>query len=188
MEVIAASLAAVVVVGGWIVISYNRFVAQVASIDASWAGIDVELQRRHDIVGNLVEVVRGYATHERTVLETVASARSRAVESRPETVATPDQARAEDALTDGLTRLLALTEQLPQLRSHAPFQRLQRQLIETEDRIVGARRLYNIQVAAYRRRRRAFPSNLVAEAFGFGPRDLFEIRDAAAIHAAATAF
>jgi LemA protein len=166
------------------VYSYNRFVTQRASLDASWAGIDVELQRRHDLVPNLVDTVQGYARHEQRVLTAVTEARARAVAAVAPQVPVRDQARAEDALTEGLTGLLALTEAFPELRADGRFRDLQRQLVETEDRIAAARRLYNLEVAAYERRRQAVPSNLVAQAFGFEPRASFEIQDAAARHAA----
>lgn len=155
---------------------------QRASIDASWAGIDVELQRRHDLVPNLVDVVRHYASHERT-FDAVTQARSQAVAATSPTVPVDTQARAEDALTDGLTRLLAISEALPDLKADGVFSDLQRQLVEIEDRIAASRRLYNLEVAAYERRRRAVPSNLVAATFAFPPRPLFEIRDPVAAHA-----
>jgi LemA protein len=166
------------------VYSYNRFVTQRASLDAAWAGIDVELQRRHDLVPNLVETVRAYAEHEQRVLTAVTDARARAVAAVAPEVAVGDQARAEDALTEGLTGLLAITEAFPELRADTRFRDLQRQLVETEDRIAASRRLYNLEVAAYERRRQAVPSNLVASTFDFGPRSPFEIQDAAARHAA----
>ncbi|MFA9445624.1 LemA family protein [Egicoccus sp. AB-alg6-2] len=166
-----------------LIYSYNRFVSQRASMDAAWAGIDVELQRRHDLVPNLVRSVQGYAAHERELLEQVVEARNRAVASVDAQVALGDQARAEDALTERLTGLLVLAEDYPQLRADRVFLDLQRQLVETEDRISAARRLYNLEVAAYERRRQAVPSNVVASMFGFQRRELFEILDAAARHA-----
>ncbi len=165
------------------VVSYNRFVAQRASIDATWANIEGELQRRHDLVPNLVGTVQGYAVHERGVFDQVTDARARAIAAVPRDVPIEQQARAEDALTQGLTSLLAVTESYPELRSDVLFRDLQRQLVETEDRIAAARRLYNLEVAAYERRRRAVPSNLVASTAGFPPQRMFEIRDAAAEHA-----
>jgi LemA protein len=172
------------VLGLLVVFSYNRFVTQRASIDATWAGIDVELQRRHDLVPNLVRTVRGYADHEQQVLTAVTEARARAVAAIAPAVPVREQARAEDALTEGLTSLLAITEAFPDLKADANFRDLQRQLVETEDRIAASRRLYNLEVAAYERRRQAVPSNLVASIFGFEARVLFEIQDAAARHAA----
>ncbi|MEX1177143.1 MAG: LemA family protein [Nitriliruptor sp.] len=163
----------------WLIVSYNRFVAQLTSLEASWAGIDVELQRRHDLVPRLVETAAGYAGHERRTFEAVTAARARAVAARD----VDQQARAEDQLTEGLTGLLALGEAYPDLRADGVFRDLQRQLIETEDRIAASRRLYNLEVAAYERRRGSVPSNIVAGAFSFGPRASFEVLDAAARHA-----
>lgn len=181
--VLSALVGLLLVFLAWIALSYNRFIAQRASLKASWAGIDVELTRRHDLVPNLVEVVRGYAGHESTLLAQVTEARGRARVATSDTVPIRDQARAEDGLTSGLTSLFALAEGYPQLKADAGFRDLQRQLVETEDRISAARRLYNLDVAAYERRRRAFPSNLVASSFHFGPESMFEIQDAAAVHA-----
>lgn len=175
-------LLALVVAAVLLVLSYNRFVAQLASIDATWANIEVELQRRHDLVPNLVASVQGFAAHERQVLEQVTAARARAIAAVPNTVPIEQQARAEDELTRGLTSLLAVTESYPDLKSDAVFLDLQRQLVETEDRISAARRLYNLEVASYERRRRSVPSNVVAWTAGFEPRRMFEIRDPAAEH------
>jgi LemA protein len=178
-------LAVVVVLPAALIIwSYNRYVAQIASIDATWSGIDVELQRRHDLVDNLVRTVEAYTDHERTTLEAVTRARSRAIAAVAEDVPIDEQARAEDALTDGVSRLLAISEELPELKADRAFRELQSQLVETEDRITAARRLYNLEVAAYERRRRAIPSNTVAWLFHFGEREMFEIQDAGAKHAA----
>jgi len=183
VELLFTPLLVVLLLAGAVIVSYNRFVAQRTSIDASWAGIEVELQRRHDLVPNLVTTVQGYAAHERSLLEAVTEARGRAVAATDPTVPVPDQARAEDALTDRLTGLLALTEGYPQLRADRLFLDLQRQLVEIEDRLSASRRLYNLEVAAYERRRQAVPSNVIASTFGFEPRPLFEIQDAAARHA-----
>ena len=177
-----------VVLAAWVVLSYNRFVSQRTSIDASWAGIDVELQRRHDLVPNLVESVQGYAAHERELLAAVTEARTRARRASDPDVETGEQARAEDELTDGITRLFALAESYPQLKADRVFADLQRQLIETEDRIAASRRLYNLEVAAYERRRSSIPSNLIAWVFELPSRSLFEIRDPAAAHRPLAAF
>jgi LemA protein len=179
----AVVIALVLLTAAGLAVSYNRFVTQRAAVAASWAGIDAELQRRHDLVPNLVETVRGYAAHERRTLEAVTQARAQAIAATSDEVPREDQARAEDALTEGLTSLLALSEAFPDLRADGPFRELQRQLIETEDRISAARRLYNLEVAAYERRRAAVPSNLVASTFGFPREPMFEIQDAAAVHA-----
>ncbi len=183
MEVGVAVLVVMVLVGLAGVVSYNRFVTQRAAMDATWAGIDTELQRRHDLVPNLVASVQGHAGHERDVLERVTQARAGAIAAVAPAVPVEAQARAEDQLTAGLTSLLAISESYPQLRSDRVFRDLQRQLVETEDRISAARRLFNLEVAAYQRRRGAVPSNVVASTFGFGPRRSFEIQDPAAQHA-----
>lgn len=179
MDGVTLLLVALLATGLLVVWSYNRFVAQRTSIDAAWAGIDVELQRRHDLVPPLVETATGYAAHEQRTLAQVTAARAEAVAARD----LEAQARAEDRLTEGLTGLLALSESYPDLRADAVFRDLGRQLIETEDRIAAARRLYNLEVAAYERRRQALPSNLVASSFGFPARRSFEVLDAAARHA-----
>ena len=171
----------IVVVVGWIIWSYNRFVGQLAGIDATWANIATELQRRHELVPNLVATAQGYATHERELFDAVADARARAVEATADGVEA--KARAEDDLTDRLTGLLAITEAYPDLRANTLFLDLQRQLVETEDRLSAARRLYNLEVAAYERRRRSVPSNLLAGHGPITPRHPFQIRDAAAAHA-----
>lgn len=183
METVLVIVVVVLVAAGvLLVLSYNRFVAQLASIDATWANIEGELQRRHDLVPNLVASVQGYMAHERRVLEQVTMARARAIAAVPRSVPIEQQARAEDELTQGLTSLLAVTESYPDLKSDAVFLDLQRQLVETEDRISAARRLYNLEVASYERRRRSVPSNVVASIAGFQPRRMFEIRDPAAEH------
>lgn len=183
MEALFVGIAVIAGVSVGIALSYNRFITQVASIDATWAGIDTELQRRHDLVPNLVRSVQGYATHEQQTLRTLTEARSRAVAAVDPSVPVEDQARAEDALTSGLTGLLALSEAFPDLKADRVFRDLQRQLVETEDRIAASRRLYNLEVAAYERRRGSVPSNLIADAFGFAARRPFEIQDPAAVHA-----
>ncbi|MFP4312635.1 MAG: LemA family protein [Nitriliruptoraceae bacterium] len=183
MEPVLAGVGVLVVLITLVIVSYNRFVAQMASMDATWANVEGELQRRHDLVPNLVATVQGYARHEQAVFDRVSEARAAAIAARPTTVPIEQQARAEDVLTQQLSSLLAITESYPQLLSDAVFRDLQRQLVETEDRIAAARRLYNLEVAAYERRRRAVPSNLVAAVAGFAARGMFEISDPAAAHA-----
>lgn len=178
----------IVVVLGALALSYNRFVTQVASIDATWGNIDAQLQRRHDLIPTLVATVKGYAAHEEQTFAAVTDARARAVAAVPDVVPVEQQAHAEDALTRGLTSLLAVTEAYPELKADRHFRDLQRQLVETEDRISASRRLFNLEVAAYERRRRSVPSNVVASAFGFAERRPFEIEDAAAAHAVDVGF
>ena len=167
-------------VGVLVAISYNRFVAQRAGIESAWAGVDVQLQRRHDLIPNLVETVRGYATHEREVLEGVTAARQAAVVADRDPDAGPaEQASRERALTTATRGLLAVAESYPDLQASTGFQQLHAQLVETEDRIAAARRLYNLEVRALNRRVEAVPSNVVASMFGFTHAEYFELDDPA---------
>ena len=178
MTPLYVAIGLVVVLGLALVVSYNRFVAQRAGVESSWSGVDVQLQRRHDLIPNLVEAVRGYATHERELFEQVTAARTAAVSADHDPRTGPaEQARREEALTGAAHRLLAVAEGYPDLRASTNFQQLQRQLVETEDRIAAAPRLYNIEVRGLNRRCEAFPSNLVASTFGFSRAEYFELTD-----------
>lgn len=166
----------------YVVVAYNRFVAQRQSIGSTWAGIDVQLQRRHDLIPNLVETVKGYASHEREVFEAVTHARAAAVSADEDPDAGPQaQARAENNLTGALRRLFAIAEDYPELQASSNFLDLQHQLTETEDRIAASRRLYNIEVQQYNRRIESVPSNMVASVFDFERADYFEIEERAAV-------
>ena len=166
----------VLVLGLAVVTSYNRFVRQRNLVQESWRQIDVELTRRHDLIPNLVETVKGYAAHERTVLTNVVEARNAAVAAAGNV---PAQAAAETALSGSLRGLLAVAESYPDLKAAGPFQQLQAQLAETEDRIAAGRRFYNGNVRALNTRVEAFPSSLVASTFGFKKADYFETDDPA---------
>jgi LemA protein len=156
-----------------VIVSYNRFVRQRNLIRESWRQIDVELRRRYDLIPNLVESVKGYATHERTVFEDVSAARQQAVTATGPAA----QGQAESALTGSLRGLFAVAEAYPQLQAAGPFRDLQAQLAETEDRIAAGRRFYNGNVRALNTRVEAFPSSVVAKAFHFGPEEYFEVTD-----------
>jgi LemA protein len=152
--------------------SYNRFVTQRQLIENAWSNVDTELQRRHDLVPNLVEAVRGYASHERSTLESVVAARQRAVDAD-----TSPSARLapENDLVNGLRRLVALAESYPDVRASEHFLALQTDLTATENRIQAARRIYNGNVREYNRRIDAFPSLLVARACHLAHADYFEL-------------
>ena len=180
MIAFAVVLGVIVVVGLWLWLSYNRFVRQRQLIDNSWSNVDTELKRRHDLVPNLVSTVRGYAAHERATLEAV-------IEARPSAVAATGpaaQAQSENVLADALRQLLALREAYPDLKANTGFLDLQRELVNTEDRIQAARRLYNSNVRDYDTRVESFPTMVVARLAHFGREDYFElepaIRDAGA--------
>ncbi len=162
----------VVVVAFVVVLSYNRFVRQRQLIDNAWANVETELRRRYDLIPNLVETVKGYATHERTTFEQVTEARRIAAANHEGPAA---QAGDENALVGALGSLLAVVEAYPDLQANTGFLDLQRQLTATEDRIQAARRFYNPNVRDYNERVQSVPSLLVAKAFGFHEREYFEI-------------
>jgi LemA protein len=154
---------------------YNMLVRLRNHVRESWANVDTELKRRYDLIPNLVETVRGYATHERAVLENVTKARAVAVAStgRP-----ASQAADENVLVQALKSLFMVVENYPQLRANQNFLRLQQALVDTEDRIQAARRFYNANVRDYNSRCQVVPSNIIAGMFGFELADFFEIEAA----------
>ena len=157
------------------IVMYNRFVRQRTLVDESWHDIDVELTRRHELVPNLVATVKGYAEHERAVLETLVQAREQATAHRSEG---PQQRTSyETQLGSAVAQVLARVEAYPELKASANFLDLQDQLTNTEDRIAAARRFYNGNVRAYNTRVRTFPSNVIASVFGFALREFFELTD-----------
>ena len=155
-----------------LVLSYNRFVSQKNLIGNSWSNIDTELRRRYDLIPNLVEAVKGYASHERELFEEITAARARAIAATgpPET-----QESAEVPLVHSLRTLMAVAERYPELQSSAHFLDLQQQLVLTEDRIQAARRFYNANVRDYNERVRSIPSNVIARLFGFETAPYFTI-------------
>jgi LemA protein len=161
-------LVGLVVVG---VMIYNGLVRMRVQVDSAWADIDVQLKRRHDLVPNVVETVKGYASHEKGTLESVVAARSAAMNAEGPS----DRAEAENMLTGALKSLFALSEAYPQLQAASNFQDLQKTLGDLENGIQQARRYYNAVVRDYNTRIAQVPSNLVANAFNFSPREFFEI-------------
>jgi LemA protein len=150
---------------------YNGLVRLRAQADNAWADIDVQLKRRYDLVPNLVETVKGYAGHERATLEAVVNARSRAMTAQGPAA----KAEAEGALTQALRQVFALAEAYPQLRAAENFAQLQTSLGQIEDAVQNARRYYNAVVRDLNTRIAQFPSNLIADSFGFRPREFFEL-------------
>jgi LemA protein len=143
--------------------------------DEAWSGIDVQLKRRHDLVPNLVETVKGYATHEREVFEKVTAARAEATKAR-----TPaESAQKEGQLTAALTDLRAVAENYPALRATENFQKLQNELTEIEDEIQASRRIYNSNVQAYNTKIQVFPNTMIAGVRGFTAKEFFEIEEPA---------
>lgn len=170
-------LGLVVLLVGWIVALYNGLVTLRNRADNAWADIDVQLRRRHDLVPNLVETVKGYAAHERGTLEDVVKARQQAVQL---TGGTPEQrAQAEGQLAGMLRSLFALSERYPQLRANENFLGLQGSLQQIEEAMQNARRYYNAVVRDLNTKIEVFPSNLVARNLGFQRREYFEVEDEA---------
>jgi LemA protein len=159
-----------------VVAIYNGLVRLKVQADNAWSDIDVQLKRRTDLVPNVVETVKGYASHERQTLEAVVDARNRAVSAQGAGPA--ERGQAEGALTTALRGLFALAEAYPQLRATENFAQLQHALGQIEDAVQNARRYYNAVVRDLNTKIQQFPSNLVAGAFGFSNREFFEIPDA----------
>jgi LemA protein len=157
------------------VASYNRFVRQRQLIKDAWSNIDTELRRRYDLIPNLVETVKGYASHESGVFEEVAHARSMAAGA---TGSPAEQAAAEGPLVAALGKLFAVAEAYPDLKANQNFLALQAELSNTEDRLQTARRFYNANVRDYNQRVKQFPSVVVANMFGFKEEEFFEVDEA----------
>jgi LemA protein len=168
LVLIIAGIVLLLAIAAWF--TYNRMISRRNAVDNSWAQIEAALQRRHDLIPNLVESVKGYAKHEQQTFEEVTKARSGAVAAK----APPSQAVAEDTLTAAIGRLMVVAEQYPELRATENFQQLQAQLSETEDQIQITRRVYNDTVQTYNTLIQQFPAVLVANAFHFEPRQFFD--------------
>ena len=162
-----------IVFGG--IASYNRFVSQRNLVRDAWANIDTELRRRYDLIPNLVETVRGYASHEREVFENVTKARAMATAA---TGSPAEQAAAEGPLVAALRQLFAVAENYPDLKANQNFLALQSELSNTEDRLQTARRFYNSNVRDYNRRVQSFPSKVIAGWFKFKEEQFFEVDEA----------
>jgi LemA protein len=169
MKVIWIVLAAVVVLGLTAMGSYNRFVTLNESIKGAWAQVDNQLQRRNDLIPNLVSTVKGYAKHEKDIFEDVANARSRLAGA----TTVNDKIKANQSMDSALSRLLAIAENYPQLRANENFIRLQDELAGTENRIAVERMRYNEIVLAYNVSIKRFPGNIIASIFNFGEKDVY---------------
>ena len=175
MTVALVSIAVLAVVAVAVVLLYNRLVRLRNRVENAWAQVDVQLRRRYDLIPNLVETVKGYASHERATFEEVTRARTAAQQA----TTVEQQGEAENVLTAAIGRLFAVAEAYPELRASENFRDLQRQLEETEDRIQISRQVYNDAVLTYENARETVPTNLVASTFGFGPKPFFELEAAA---------
>jgi LemA protein len=176
MSALLVIVAIVVLVALYVVGLYNGLIRRRNRVESGWAQIDVQLQRRHDLIPNLVDTVKGYATHERSVLEAVTAARSQAVSAS----GVGDKGKAEQGVTGALRQLFAVAEQYPDLKANQNFLALQEELSGTEGRIAYARQFYNDEVQGLNTRIQSFPSSLVASLFGFKERTYFQADEAAA--------
>ena len=161
-------IAVVVIIVLWLILSYNGLVRTRTRSQEAYADIDVQLKRRYDLIPNLVESVKGYASHEKTVFEDVTKARSMAMQTTG-----PAKAAAENQLSQTLKSLFAVAENYPQLKANENFLSLQNELTDTEDKIQAARRFYNGMVRDLNAKIQMFPSNLIASMFNFKPMEFF---------------
>jgi len=174
--VLAVILGLVVLAGLWLIAVYNGLVRLRNEVKNAWAQIDVQLKRRHDLIPNLVETVKGYAGHEKSTLEAVIQARARAVAAE----GIPARIQAETGLSGALGRLMVVAEQYPDLKANQNFLALQEELTSTENRIGFARQYYNDAVMRFNTRLESFPQNTVAGMFAFRSSAFFEVEDQAA--------
>ena len=166
-------VAIIVIAVLYFIIKRNSIIAQRNRVDESWSGIDVQLKRRHDLVPNLVETVKGYAAHESEVFEKATKARAEAMSAH----SVADTSKAESQLTGALTDLRAVAENYPTLRATENFQQLSRNLSELEDEIQASRRIYNSNVQTYNTDIEQFPGSIIANAGNFEKREYFEIEN-----------
>ncbi len=173
----------IIVVGfGWLVGLYNRLVKLSVRVKEAWADIDVQLKRRYDLIPNLVETVKGYASHERETLEAVLEARSKATAINIDvSKVTAEQmasfAGVQEGLSGALSKLLAVAEAYPDLKANENFLELQREITDTENKIQASRRFYNSVVRSMNTLVLSFPANLIAGKFGFGEKEFFDLDD-----------
>ncbi len=173
--VFLAFLGVLLVIAIWFIAMYNRLVSLRNRIENAWSQIDVQLRRRYDLIPNLVETVKGYATHEREVFENVAEARSAMMKAE----GAHAQGEAQNMISEALKSLFAVAEAYPQLKANENFMMLQEELSGTEGKIAYARQFYNDQVMTLNTMVQSFPSNIVARMFGFGEKEYFEMEDVA---------
>jgi len=174
MNIIYVLLAVAVAIALWVIVSYNSFIRLIQRTKEAWADIDVQLKRRYDLIPNLIETVKGYATHERATLDSVTSARTAAMNAGT----VEEKAQAENMLTGALKSLFAVSEAYPDLKANQNFLALQTELSDTENKIQAARRFYNGNVRDLNTAMQSFPGNIIAGFFKFEKHDFFELSEA----------
>lgn len=158
-----------------LVFIYNGLIRARNHVKEAWSDIDVQLKRRYDLIPNLVETVKGYASHEQKTFEQVTQARAEAMKAHT----AAEQAQAEMKLTSMIGNLMAVAESYPELKASANFQSLQNELSDTENKIQASRRFYNNQVLTYNNKLEVFPTNFIGSMFGFKSEEFFEMEDEA---------
>ncbi len=180
MEAVWIVLAIVVLIGLYLWATYNGLITLNTRVDEAWSDITIQLKRRADLIPNLIETVKGYASHEKTVFENVTKARAATVS--PDVLANPAKAaKAEGDFQATMKSLFAVAEAYPQLQANQNFLSLQQELTDTEDKIMSARRFYNGGVRELNIKVKQFPQVLFVASLGFKPREFFEVADQAAI-------
>jgi len=170
MIVFYVILAILVVSALWLVRMYNGLIKLKNRVDEAWSDIDVQLKRRYDLIPNLVNTVKGYATHERELFEKVTEARTRAMNAG----STHEKAEAENMLSGTLKSLFAVSENYPELKANQNFLKLQRELTDPEDKLMASRRFYNGNVRDFNTKIQVFPTNIIAGMLSFVAREFFE--------------
>ncbi len=165
------TIAIIVVVVLWLILTFNSLVRRRYRVREAWSDIEVQLKRRYDLIPNLVETVKGYMTHERTVFEKVTEARTKAMGAQDR----EEKAGAENMLSNTLKTLFAVSENYPELKANANFLDLQRELADTENKIQAARRFYNGNVMDYNTKIATFPTNLITGILGFKKEEFFGV-------------
>lgn len=173
MTPLAIVLIILFILGLWLILSYNGLVALRNHVDEAWSDISVQMKRRYDLIPNLINTVKGYASHESSVFENVTRARAAAMDAST----LKEHAAAENALTQTLKSLFAVSENYPTLQASQSFIELQRELTDAEDKIQAARRFYNGNVRTYNTRVQSFPTNLIAGLFAFVQKEFFQMEE-----------
>ena len=177
MELTWIIVAVVVILAVIVIVIYNGLVATKVRVDEAWSDITVQLKRRLDLIPNLINTVKGYATHEKEVFEKITEARANALNAQ----GVKQTAQAENQFEGALKSLFAVSEAYPDLKANQNFQQLQAELTDTEDKIMASRRFYNGSARELNIKINTFPSNLIAGMFGFKTREFYEVEDQATV-------
>jgi LemA protein len=184
MWIIYVLVGIIIIMIFWLIGVYNALIRLKNQTDEAWSDIDVQLKRRYDLIPNLIETVKGYASHEKSVFENVTKARAQAMGAQnPE-----EKGKAENMLTGALKSLFAVAENYPQLRASENFAKLQDELSDTENKIQASRRFYNGNVRDFNTKIQVFPNNMIAQRLGFKNREFFELEEEAAKEAPKVSF